>query len=104
MLKQSVLMLALSIIVVYLAKYIVNVLHALGAAQIFLISQLTLWLPEFAIKVVVVEVIVLIVVPVLISLLVAFGYWLVKRAELPFWLELTWIMWIVSSLIFVMHA
>jgi hypothetical protein len=104
MIKQTAFMLALSIIVVYLGKFIGNVLHGLGAAQMFLVSKLNLMLPEFGFKVILVKVIVLLLVPMLLSLIAAFIYWLIKRRELPRLLELIWIMWLISSLIFVMHV
>jgi hypothetical protein len=102
--KQTAFMLVLSIILVYLAKFIMSILQGLGAAQAFLITKLHLLLPEFGIKSLVVKVIVLLLVPLLLSLIVTFIYWLIKRREIPHLLELTWIMWIVSSLIFVMRV
>jgi hypothetical protein len=104
MIKQAIFMLALSIIVVYLGKFILNILHGLNAAQMFLISKFSLLLPEFSLKAILVKSIVLLVVPVILSLIIAFIYWLIKRRELPRLLEITWILWIVSSLIFVMHV
>lgn len=103
MLKQAAIMVALSIVVVFLAHFLGSALHGLGAAQLFLVAKFDGFLPQFVIKPWVVKIIVLLLIPFLLSLIVAFFYWLVKRKELPHLAELTWILWIVSSLLFVLH-
>jgi len=103
MIKQFLLIIILSALAVYFMKEFVVVLSALGHAQTFLVHEIDSLLPKTAAYKLIGKAVVLIVVPILLGFLVAFVYWLVKRKDMSILMEVIWILWIISLLVFVLH-
>ena len=103
MLKQFVIILIVSILAVFFMQEFVTVLHTLGHAQTYLASQLKSIAPKYTWFAFVSKLIILIGIPALISFVAAFVYWLVKKRELPRFMEIFWAVWAMSLLVFVLH-
>lgn len=103
MVKQFLLIIILSALAVYFMKEFIAVLFALCHAQTFLVNQINTILPATAIYKLISKAVVLIVVPIIIGFLFAFVYWLIKRKEMPRLMEVIWILWIISLLVFALH-
>ena len=104
MFKQLTIMLIISAIVVLLSNTVISILKSLGHMQHFFVAKLTAILPAAQIwSVWVSKFAIIILVPALISMFIAFVYWLIKRRELPRLLEVIWVVWGVSLLVFIMY-
>jgi hypothetical protein len=103
MVKQFVLIIILSAVAVYFMKEFTAVLIFLGHAQTFLVNKINTILPATAIYKLISQAVVVIIVPIIIGFLFAFVYWLFKRKEMPRLMEVVWILWIISLLVFALH-
>jgi len=103
MFKQFLLIVILTAVAVFFMKEFAAILYALAHAQNFLINETAALLPRDTVFKYISKLIVLIAIPILISLLVAFIHWLIKRKEMPRLIDLIWILWVISLLIFVLQ-
>jgi hypothetical protein len=103
MFKQFLLIVILTAVAVFFMKELAAILYALGHVQNFLINKTVALLPKDTVFKFVSELIILVVIPILISLLFAFVYWLVKHREMPKLINLIWLLWVISLLIFVLQ-
>lgn len=100
MFKRIIIMAVVSAFVIYFAGELSNVLHAFGSVQIWLFSKVDGYFPTSKWLQLLFKTIVLVAVPVLVSLIPAFFYWLVKRKEMPALEEIAWILWIIFLMVF----
>lgn len=103
MAKQFIIIVILTALAAYFMHKFVYVLHLLGNMQAFLINNITALLPQAVIYHLVTKVLVIILVPAILAFLAAFVYWLIKKKELPWLMEIIWILWIISLLVFALY-
>ncbi len=103
MFKQFLLIVILTAIAVLFIKEFAGILYALGHAQNFLVNEIAALLPRDTVFRYISKLIILIAIPILISLLAAFIHWLIKRKEMPKLIDLIWLLWVISLLIFVLQ-
>ncbi len=103
MFKQLLFIIIASSLAAIFTTELYSLLHVLGSAQTVLIRTIDSWLPVFKLSDLVSKVIILVFIPIIISFLVAFIYWLFKREEMPRLSGIAWTLWVVSLLIFVLY-
>lgn len=103
MLKHFIILILISVIVILLAPYLAQALHADVVAynwisgkliKVFAGSEIGTWLRKL---------IALLIIPIIIGLIPALIYWLVKRHWPTFFIGIVWIAWIVHATVWVMH-
>ncbi|MDF1684422.1 MAG: hypothetical protein P1U36_07155 [Legionellaceae bacterium] len=98
MLKQSLLYLVLSILVIIFAKYTkLFVLYT----DIFYTYINTVLEPLFGsgfVGEIFRNVFTLVLVPLALAGIPALIYWLIKRKRMPYFIELTWILWLIIAM------
>lgn len=98
MLRQSLIYLVLSIFVVIFAKYV----HILVVYLDMVYTYLNLTLaPIFSYSetgIMVRKVLVLVLLPILIVAIPAIIYWFIKSRRMPYFIEITWVVWLVLVL------
>lgn len=98
MLKQSLLYLMLSLLVIVFAKYAkLFVLYA----DLFYTYINTLLEPLFGsgfIGEIFRNFFTLVLVPLVIAAIPALIYWLIKRKHMPYFIELTWLLWLIIAM------
>ncbi|KPJ67987.1 MAG: hypothetical protein AMJ43_00795 [Coxiella sp. DG_40] len=103
MFKQLLFIIILTAAAVFFMKEFTSILYTLGNAQTFLVNELAAFFPKETVYRYISKSIILIVIPILISLLIALVYWLVKHREMPKLTGLIWLLWVISLLIFVLQ-
>lgn len=98
MLKQSSLYLVLSMLVIMCAKYAkLFILYA----DIFYTYINTILQPLFGsgfIGEIFRNVCTLVLVPLAIAAIPALVYWAIKRKQMPYFIELTWVLWLIIAM------
>jgi hypothetical protein len=97
MLKHSIALIALSIIVVLTMPYAQPGLQFIVSAQTWVSETLTAVFSGGEVGNLIRNVIALLVIPVVIGLIPAFIYWLVKRSWFPYFMEVVWFFWLVQT-------
>ena len=98
MFKQGLIYLLLSIIVVLLAKY-ANLL-IIYIDLVYTQINITL-VPIFSsseLCVMIRKIVTLVMIPVLIAAIPALVYYAIKRRQMPYFFEITWVLWLVIAL------
>lgn len=95
MYKHITVMVVLSAIAAFLFAELKTILHYIGYFQAGLISKIYAISPATPHFRIISTIIVLIILPLLISLICAFIYWLAKHKELPWTKEIMWCLWII---------
>jgi hypothetical protein len=105
MLKQLILVLIISIGVAYFSTNLAAILHLLTNFQHGLANLIASALPHEINKssLLISKTIALITLPFIIVLIPAFFYWLAKHKEMPHLSPTIWIIWVISSLVFVLE-
>jgi hypothetical protein len=103
MFKQFLLIVILTAVAVFFMKELAAILYVLAHLQNFLINEAAALLPKDTVFMFISKLIILIAIPILIGLLIAFIHWLIKRKEMPRLIDLIWILWVISLLIFVLQ-
>jgi hypothetical protein len=95
MLKQGLFYLLLSILVVVFAKYAYLLIVYISMLYTSLNVKLIPIFAHTGLGVIVRKIILLVLIPVLLTLIPALIYRLVKGKEMPYLIELTWCLWLV---------
>jgi len=105
MLKQLILVLIISIGVAYFSTNIAALLHMLMNFQYGVTNLVASMLPNDINKsnLLIAKTIALTIFPFIVILIPAFFYWLAKKKEMPHLSLAIWIIWIISSLMFVLE-
>ncbi len=98
MLKQSLIYLLLSIIVVIFAKYAYLLIVYISMLYTSVNVNLIPVFAHMGLGTAIRKIILLVLIPVLIALIPALVYRLVKGKEMPYLIELTWGLWLVIVL------
>jgi hypothetical protein len=102
MTKQFFFILLASLIIVYFGKEFAALLQILGGWQISLSEKLLGFIP-WANRKLIADTCTLILFPFIIALVPAFVYWIVEKKELPHLVNIIWVVWIISVLVFLAH-
>jgi len=103
MFKQFIFIIVISALTVIFATELHGALHYLGSAQNALIKIVAGWLPKSKLTITISKIIAVILLPLLVSYIAAFIYWLFKRDELPKFRQIIWSLWLISALIFIFY-
>jgi len=98
MLRQSLIYLLLSIIVVVFAKYAHLLIVYIDMLYAFINLKLIPFFSQSSSSVMVRKVILLVLIPVIIAAIPALLYRLIKGREMPHFIELAWCLWLVIVL------
>ncbi|WED42257.1 hypothetical protein [Legionella cardiaca] len=98
MLRQSLIYLILSILVVVFAKFAHMLIVYIDMLYAFINVKLTPIFSHTGLGLVIRKVILLVFIPVIIAAIPALTYRLVKGKDMPHLIELTWCLWLVIVL------
>ncbi|KTD27532.1 hypothetical protein [Legionella maceachernii] len=98
MLRQSLIYLLLSIVVVVFARFAHMLLVYIDMLYALINIKLTPIFSQVGLGAVIRKVILLVLIPVIIAAIPALSFRLVKGKEMPYFMELTWCLWLVVVL------
>lgn len=98
MLRQSLIYLVLSIIVVIFAKYAHLLIIYIDLLYTFVNLKLAPIFSQVGIGLIIRKVLLLVLIPVIIAGIPALIYRLIKGKNMPYFIELTWCLWLVIVL------
>ncbi|KTD38654.1 hypothetical protein Lnau_0464 [Legionella nautarum] len=98
MLRQSLIYLLLSIVVVVFARFAHMLIVYIDMLYAFINIKLTPIFSQSGLGLVFRKVILLVAIPLIIAAIPALSYRLVKGKEMPYFIELTWCLWLVIVL------
>jgi hypothetical protein len=98
MLRQSIIYLLLSILVVIFAKFAHMIIVYIGMLYAFINVKLTPIFSQSSLGLTIRKVVLLVLIPVLITAIPALSYRLVKGESMPYLIEFTWGLWLVIVL------
>lgn len=97
MLKKSLLYLGLSALVVIFAPYGKQLLIDINMLYTQLNQVLKPWFGATLFANSLRDTLTLILTPLLLASIPALIYWLFKRKQMPYWIDLTWIFWLILA-------
>ncbi len=95
MLKQIIVFILLCLIAIFIMTHIKTGLHALVAAYNWVDHTLAALFSGGTIGHVIRKLIALAGIPILVGLIPAFIYWLIKRSGFPYFMEVVWVTWLL---------
>lgn len=98
MVKQSLLYLILSILVVIFAKYAHLLIVYIAMAYTYANVKLMPIFSSTAVGIMLRQVLTLVLIPVIIAAIPALSYRLIKGKSMPYFIEVTWLIWLVLVL------
>ncbi|WP_419419100.1 hypothetical protein ACNVED_11160 [Legionella sp. D16C41] len=98
MLKQSLIYLVLSILAILLNRYVHTLIVYTDILYTYLYAKLFLLFKPTPLTMVICKVIILVAIPVVIAGALALVYRLISKKEMRYFLELTWLFWLVIML------
>ncbi len=98
MLKQSIIYLALSILTILFAKYMHVLIVYIDYAFVFVNLQLSQIFSHNPTGDTVRRVLTLVFIPMVITAIPALIYRLIKKRQMPYFIECTWIVWLIIVL------
>lgn len=98
MLKQSIIYLLLSILVVVFAQYVHLLIVYIDMVYTFINVQLAPIFSNSSVGIMIRKVISLVFLPIIIAAIPALIYRAIKGKHMPYFLELTWFLWLVIVL------
>lgn len=102
MLKQSLIYLVLTILLVLFGKYAHLLVISIAQFCAYITVKLTPFFNQIDIGPTLRQVIILVLIPVVITGVPALGYRLIKGKEMPYLIESTWCFWLVVVLSYVL--
>lgn len=103
MLKHILLLIVLSIVVIIGLHQLAIFLHWIGYGHAWLAGKFNLLFSGISFGFLISRVLALIIIPLIVSLIPAFIYWLIKRSEMPHLFLVVWIIWIMLITIIALH-
>lgn len=98
MFRQSIIYLLLSILAVLFAKYIHVFIVYIDMLYIYVHIKLSPLFNQGGVGGMISKVIILVLVPVLLAAIPALVYRLIKGRDMPYFIELTWCLWLIIVL------
>lgn len=95
MLKQSILILILTLVTIFFRAEISHILNALVYAHNAIAGSLHFIFSDDTVGRLIQNVISLLLLPFICGLLVALVFWLIKRATMPHIMAVVWILWLI---------
>lgn len=103
MLKHFLALILLSIIAIFFLHQFAIFLHFIAYGHAWLADKLMLLFSNSNIGYLVSHVLALVLIPLIVALIPAFIYWLIRRGEMPHLILITWIIWIMLVTIIALH-
>lgn len=98
MLRQSLIYLLLSILVVVFAKYAHLLIVYIDMFFTYVNLKLTPVFSQTGWGLIIRKILVLMLLPIIITAIPALIYWLIKRREMPHFIAIAWVIWTVIVL------
>ncbi len=98
MFKQGIIYLLLSIVVVLLAKYANLLIIYIDLIYTHINIILVPIFSSSELGILIRKIITLVMIPVLIAAIPALVYYAIKRRQMPYFIQITWILWLVIAL------
>lgn len=98
MLRQSLIYLLLSILVIVFARFAHNLIVYIDIFYAYINFKLTPIFSQTGVGIIIRKVILLVFIPIIIAAIPALGYRVVKGGEMPYFYELTWTLWLIIVL------
>jgi uncharacterized membrane protein len=99
MLKTFLGLIVLSILVILFKSQFADVLHWVASLHAILSDKFVLLFSGSSAGLLIAHVLSLVIIPIVIALIPAFIYWLIYRTEMPHWLVIVWIVWVMLATI-----
>lgn len=99
MLKTFLGLIVLSILVILFKSQFADVLHWVASMHNLLSDKLVSLFSSSSAGVLVAHLLSLVIIPIIIALIPAFVYWLIYRSEMPNWLAVVWVVWVMLATI-----
>lgn len=97
MIKQVIILIALSVLVVFAASYAQEAIQALLKAHEWIAQILTEVFSGGQVGNLLRGLIALLSIPILIASIPAAFYWMVRRHFFPYFLEIVWVVWLIQA-------
>ncbi len=97
MLKQLIILVLLSIIIILTMPYVQHGLHFLLASYHWISNLLAPIFSGGEAGNIIKKLIALLAVPIIVSFIVAFLYWIVKRSWFPYFIDIVWVLWLIQT-------
>ncbi|KTD22940.1 hypothetical protein [Legionella londiniensis] len=98
MLKQSIIYLVASILVVLFAKYIYLIILYIDMTYVYINVKLAPIFSRSALGILIRKIVTLTVIPIALSAIPALIYWVIKRRFMPYFIQLVWLFWVIIVL------
>ena len=98
MLKQSIIYLVASILIILLAKYIYLLILYIDMAYVYINVSIAPVFSHSATGVLIRKIVSLTLIPVILAAIPAIIYWLFKRRAMPYLIPSIWILWVIIVL------
>lgn len=99
MLKTFLGLIVLSILVVLFKTQFADLLHAIASLHNMASDKLAGLFSGSSAGLLVAHLLSLVLIPVIIALIPAFVYWIFYRTEMPHWLAVVWVVWVMLATI-----
>lgn len=99
MLKTFLGLIALSILVVLFKAQFAELIHAIASLHNMISDKLAGLLTGFSAGALVAHLLSLVLIPIIVALIPAFIYWIIYRSEMPHWLVVVWVIWVMLATI-----
>lgn len=99
MLKTFLGLIVLSVAVILFKTEFADLLHMVSHWHHFVSAQLIALFPKSQIGELVAHLLSLVLIPIIIALTPCFIYWLIYRTEMPNWLVVVWVVWVMLATI-----
>jgi hypothetical protein len=103
MLRHVLALIIFSILIILFRSEFAVFLHYIGYWHSWLGEKMLLLFSTSTTGELVSHVLALVLIPILIALIPAFLYWVIRRHEMPYLAIVTWILWIILSTIVVLR-
>lgn len=97
MLKTFLGLIVLSILVILFKAQFADLLHMVASLHNMASEKFAELFSGSSAGLLVAHLLSLVVIPIVIALIPAFVYWIIYRSEMPHWLVLVWVIWVMLA-------
>jgi hypothetical protein len=97
MLKTFLGLIVLSILVILFKAQFADLLHMVASLHNMASDKLASLFSGSSAGLLVAHLLSLVIIPILIALIPAFIYWIIYRSEMPHWLVIVWVVWVMLA-------
>ncbi|MDX2164994.1 MAG: hypothetical protein SFW07_06230 [Gammaproteobacteria bacterium] len=99
MLKSFLGLIVLSVLVILFKAQFTDVLHMVAEFHAMASDKLSTLFAGFSAGTLAAHIISLVIIPIVVGLIPAFIYWIFYRTEMPHWIVVVWVVWVMLATI-----